>query len=147
MIVADPREGMARRTDGQTVFINICEHADPVAEMRRVYDAITETLGFREITQTAGNDIFQLKIMLNALGYFRGRVKAARRDSLEAIEFVVSHATTFELQQKCIDALIAKTEILWHLLDTTYAAYVEPGWRVGTAPIQGIAASGAGAAP
>lgn len=71
VIVADPRPGMARRQDGQTVFINVCEHADPVAEMRRVYDAISETLGFREIIQTAGNDIFQLKIMLNALGYFR----------------------------------------------------------------------------
>jgi uncharacterized Ntn-hydrolase superfamily protein len=71
VIVADPRPGMARRQDGQTVFINICEHADPVAEMRRVYDAISETLGFREIAQVAGNDILQLKIMLNALGYFR----------------------------------------------------------------------------
>jgi uncharacterized Ntn-hydrolase superfamily protein len=71
VVVADPRPGMARRTDGQTVFINICEHADPVAEMRRVYDAISETLGFREITQVAGNDVLQLKIMLNALGYFR----------------------------------------------------------------------------
>jgi uncharacterized Ntn-hydrolase superfamily protein len=72
VIVADPRPGMARRQDGQTVFINVCEHADPVAEMRRVYDAISETLGFREIAQVAGNDIWQLKIMLNALGYFRG---------------------------------------------------------------------------
>jgi uncharacterized Ntn-hydrolase superfamily protein len=71
VIVADPRPGMARRTDGQTVFINICEHADPVGEMRRVYDAITETLGFRELARVEGNDVFQLKLMLNALGYFR----------------------------------------------------------------------------
>jgi uncharacterized Ntn-hydrolase superfamily protein len=71
VIVADPRPGMARRPDGQTVFINVCEHEDPVGEMRRVYDAISETLGFREIQQIAGNDIWQLKIMLNALGYFR----------------------------------------------------------------------------
>jgi uncharacterized Ntn-hydrolase superfamily protein len=71
VIIADPRPGMARRTDGQTVFINVCEHEDPVGEMRRIYDAISETLGFRDIQQVAGNDIFQLKIMLNALGYFR----------------------------------------------------------------------------
>src|SRR5688572_23160770 len=71
VIVADPRPGMARRQDGQTVFINVCEAPDPVAEMRRVYDAISETLGFREIQQLAGNDVLQLKIMLNALGYFR----------------------------------------------------------------------------
>jgi uncharacterized Ntn-hydrolase superfamily protein len=71
VIVADPRPGRARRQDGQTVFINVCEHADPLAEMRRVYNAISETLGFRELAQVSGNDVFQLKLMLNALGYFR----------------------------------------------------------------------------
>ena len=25
-------------------------------------------------------------------------------------------------------ALIRKTEILWHLLDSTYAAYIDPSW-------------------
>ena len=71
VIVADPRPGMARRQDGQTVFINVCEHADPLQEMRRVYNAISETLGFRELIQLAGNDVWQLKIMLNELGHFR----------------------------------------------------------------------------
>jgi uncharacterized Ntn-hydrolase superfamily protein len=71
VIVADPREGMARRQDGQTVFINVCEHEDPVGEMRRIYDAISETLGFRELGQVSGSDVLQLKIILNALGYFR----------------------------------------------------------------------------
>jgi uncharacterized Ntn-hydrolase superfamily protein len=71
VIVADPRPGRARRQDGQTVFINVCEHEDPVGEMRRIYDAISETLGFRELAQVSGNDVFQLKLMLNALGYFR----------------------------------------------------------------------------
>jgi pyrroloquinoline-quinone synthase len=80
-----------------------------------------------------------------ALAYFRGRVSAARRDSLEAIEFVVSQATSFELQQRCVDALIWKTEILWHLLDTTYAAYVEPGWRVGATRPVGIGPVSSGA--
>jgi uncharacterized Ntn-hydrolase superfamily protein len=71
VIVADPRPNMARRQDGQTVFINVCEHAEPLAEMRRIYNAISETLGFRELAQVSGNDVFQLKLMLNALGYFR----------------------------------------------------------------------------
>jgi pyrroloquinoline-quinone synthase len=79
-----------------------------------------------------------------SLAYFRGRVGAARRDSLEAIEFVVSQATSFELQQRCVDALVRKTEILWHLLDTTFAAYVEPGWRVGSAPLEGVGSTAAG---
>ncbi len=37
------------------------------------------------------------------------------------------HAVSYELQERCVAALIRKTEILWHLLDCTYAAYVEPG--------------------
>ena len=54
--------------------------------------------------------------------YFRSRVPRARRDSEEAIEFVVRHATTAEMQRACVAALIRKTEILWHLLDCVDAA-------------------------
>lgn len=62
------------------------------------------------------------------LEYFRSRVPRARRDSEEAMDFMVRHATTYALQARCVAALIRKTEILWHLLDCVYAAYVEPGW-------------------
>jgi pyrroloquinoline-quinone synthase len=65
------------------------------------------------------------------LAYFRGRVTRARQDSEEAIEFVVRQATTYDLQERCVAALIRKTEILWHLLDCTYAAYVAPAWGTG----------------
>ncbi len=58
------------------------------------------------------------------LAYFRARVPRARVDSEEALAFVVSHATTFELQERSVAALIKKTEILWHLLDCVQAAYV-----------------------
>ena len=78
VIVMDPRPGMARRVDGQTVFINVCEHANPLGEMRRIYDAVTETLGFRTLEQQAGNDVLQLKLMLHALSYFQ-----ADADSIE----------------------------------------------------------------
>lgn len=60
------------------------------------------------------------------LAYFRSRVPRAKRDSEEAIAFVVAQATTYELQERCVAALIRKTEILWHLLDCVQAAYV-PG--------------------
>ncbi len=60
------------------------------------------------------------------LEYFRSRVPRARRDSLEAIEFVVANATTHEMQERCVAALIRKTEVLWHLLDCVHAAYVAP---------------------
>jgi pyrroloquinoline-quinone synthase len=62
------------------------------------------------------------------LAYFRARVTRARGDSQEAITFVSAQATTRELQELCVVALVRKTEILWHLLDCLYAAYVEPAW-------------------
>ena len=37
---------------------------------------------------------------------------------------MVEHARTAELQERCVAALIRKTEILWHLLDSIYLAYV-----------------------
>jgi pyrroloquinoline-quinone synthase len=65
------------------------------------------------------------------LAYFRSRVPRARRDADEAIDYVVAHAGSFELQAWCVAALIRKTEILWHLLDCVYAAYIDPGWGPG----------------
>jgi pyrroloquinoline-quinone synthase len=62
------------------------------------------------------------------LEYFRSRVPRARRDSEEAMDYVVHNATSYELQERCVAALIRKTEVLWHLLDCAYAAYIEPGW-------------------
>ncbi len=61
------------------------------------------------------------------LAYFRSRVPRARRDSEEAMDFVVRHATSHELQERCVAALVRKCEILWGLLDAVYAAYVDPG--------------------
>ncbi len=55
------------------------------------------------------------------LAYFRSRVPRARRDSEEAIAFVVAHAQTRAEQEACVAALIRKTEILWHLLDCVSA--------------------------
>lgn len=57
-----------------------------------------------------------------SLAYFRGRVPRARRDGDEAIAFVLQHATTPELQDACVAALVKKTEVLWHLLDCVQAA-------------------------
>ena len=71
VVVADARPGMSRRTDGQTVNINVCENAEPVAELRRIYDAISQTLGYRTLQQYSGGDVWQLKVMLNALGFYK----------------------------------------------------------------------------
>lgn len=71
VIVADPREGRSRRADGLTANINVCEDPTPVAELRRIYDTISATLGFRELQQQTGNDVWQVKLILHALGFYR----------------------------------------------------------------------------
>jgi pyrroloquinoline-quinone synthase len=62
----------------------------------------------------------------DALAYFRARVPRARRDGEEALDYVVAHARTPELQAACVAALVRKAEILWHLLDAVHAACVAP---------------------
>ena len=71
VVVADPRPGRSRRPDGQTAHINVCEHPTPVAELRRIYDAVSQTLGYRTLHAFTGNDVRQLKVILHALGRFR----------------------------------------------------------------------------
>ncbi|MGH7477569.1 MAG: DUF1028 domain-containing protein [Longimicrobiales bacterium] len=71
VVVADPRPGRSRRPDGVTADINVCEHARPIAELRRIYDTISGTLGYRTVQQYQGADIWQLRVMLHALGYHR----------------------------------------------------------------------------
>ena len=62
----------------------------------------------------------------DALGYFQMRITRANIDSKHAVEFVVQHALTYELQERCVGALIKKADILWRLLDCLSVAYVEP---------------------
>ncbi|MGE3616873.1 MAG: DUF1028 domain-containing protein, partial [Gemmatimonadales bacterium] len=74
VVVTDPRPGRSRRADGMTANINVCEHPEPVGELRRIYDTISQTLGFRTLESLAGNDVWQLKVMLQELGYLAGPV-------------------------------------------------------------------------
>lgn len=63
----------------------------------------------------------------SGLDYFRSRVTQGRRDSEQAIAFVVEHARTAELQDRCVAALVRKTEILWHLLDAVELSCARAG--------------------
>jgi uncharacterized Ntn-hydrolase superfamily protein len=85
VVVADPRPGRSRRADKITAFINVCENPEPVAELRRIYNTISQTLGYRELQQFSGNDVWQLKVMLHALGIYRPAVAGSlTRDSTSA---------------------------------------------------------------
>jgi pyrroloquinoline-quinone synthase len=54
----------------------------------------------------------------DALDYFRQRVPRARRDSEEALTFVVNEARSAAMEDRCVAALVAKAEILWQILDS-----------------------------
>ncbi len=62
-----------------------------------------------------------------ALEYFRIRVPRAAQDADFAAQFVLAQATTLEQQDRCVAALIRKTEILRQLLDCLWSAYVTTG--------------------
>ena len=81
VIVADPRPGKSRRPDKVTASINICEHPTPVVELRRVYETISQTLGYRTLEQFGGGDVWQLKVILHALGHYRPGTAALERDA------------------------------------------------------------------
>jgi uncharacterized Ntn-hydrolase superfamily protein len=81
VIVADPRDGRSRRPDKVTVNISVCEHAAPVDELRRIYATISQTLGFRTLQGFSGNDVWQLKVILHALGRFRSGQPQLTRDA------------------------------------------------------------------
>lgn len=84
VLVADPGPGMSRRPDGVSVDINVCEHPEPVREVRRIYDTISETLGFRTLRQFAGRDVLQLKILLDALGFLHPEERELDLDAPDA---------------------------------------------------------------
>ncbi|MBX3300661.1 MAG: pyrroloquinoline-quinone synthase PqqC [Nitrospira sp.] len=60
-----------------------------------------------------------------SLEYFQLRIARATLDSSQAVEFVIQHATTCALQERCVRALIKKADILWTMLDHLSVAYVE----------------------
>jgi len=62
-----------------------------------------------------------------SLSYFQLRISRVTLDSRQVVEFLVEHATTYELQKRCVEALIQKAEILWTMLDHIHSAYVEAG--------------------
>lgn len=102
VVVADPRPGRSRRADKITAFINVCEHPEPVAELRRIYNAISQTLGFRTLEQFSGSDVWQLKVMLHALGYFRPGTAPPQRDSVATLYTpeVVAAVDSFRAAEK-----------------------------------------------
>lgn len=58
-----------------------------------------------------------------ALAYFRSRLVQAPRDSQLGLQLVLTRCRTVETQQKAIEALAFKLELLWVMIDTIHHAY------------------------
>ncbi len=64
----------------------------------------------------------------SVMKYFRRRLTQAPRDANFALNYVLDNADTVSLQQKALEALTFKCNVLWAQLDALYFAYVEPGF-------------------
>ncbi len=88
VMVADPRDGGSRREDQVSTNLQVCEHDTPVAELRRVHDAVAGALGYRTLQMFAGNDVAQLRILIEETGC-AGRLWKAESDGARAAELRV----------------------------------------------------------
>lgn len=61
------------------------------------------------------------------LAYFKPRETQASRDADFALAYVLQHADEAQKQQKVIDALVFKCDLLWAMLDGLEQAYGEGG--------------------
>jgi uncharacterized Ntn-hydrolase superfamily protein len=68
--IADPNDP-GRGGDNISLAIEVGEHPDPVAEVKRVYYTTARRLGYRSFSTIEGPDVVELKRMLHALGYWR----------------------------------------------------------------------------
>jgi uncharacterized Ntn-hydrolase superfamily protein len=73
--VADPNNP-GRGGDNIALAIEVGEHPEPVAEMKRIYYTTSRTLGYRAFSRVEGADVVELKRMLHALGYWRPSLAA-----------------------------------------------------------------------
>jgi uncharacterized Ntn-hydrolase superfamily protein len=68
--IADPNDP-GRGGDYVALAIEVGEHPEPVAEMKRIYYTTGRRLGYRTFSNIEGADVIELKRMLHALGYWR----------------------------------------------------------------------------
>ena len=55
---------------GRVVNLRVDDHDDPVKELRRIYDAATERLGYRVLSRPVGRDVAELQRLLRAAGFY-----------------------------------------------------------------------------
>jgi len=73
--IADPNDP-GRGGDHITLAIEVGEHPEPVAELKRIYYTTGRRLGYRTFSRVEGADVIELKRMLHALGYWQPALAA-----------------------------------------------------------------------
>ena len=73
--VADPNDP-GRGGDHISLSIDVGEHENPIAELKRIYYRTQRRLGHRSFSEIRGSDVIELKRMLHALGYWRKELAA-----------------------------------------------------------------------
>jgi uncharacterized Ntn-hydrolase superfamily protein len=68
--IADPNDP-GRGGDYVPLAIEVGEHPEPVAELKRIYYTTGRRLGYRSFSRVDGPDVIELKRMLHTLGYWR----------------------------------------------------------------------------
>jgi len=121
------------------------EHFESVLPgVRRACDAYVEFVEQHDLLDAVASSLTELfagELMANridafekhypwvdaeGLSYFRTRTHLAPRDAAFGLRFVVEQARDAEAQQRCVEALERKCEILWGLLDAVESAHRAP---------------------
>lgn len=71
------------------------------------------------------------------LQYFRNRLSEARRDVEHGLDFVLEHFSSRAQQERALEILQFKLDVLWSMLDAMYLAYVldmPPYYNIEEAP-------------
>jgi pyrroloquinoline-quinone synthase len=99
---------------------------------RSLLEAVASSL-----TELFSRDLISLRMgrlrehypwLADGLDYFQARLSQAPDDAAFALNYVFENARTRADQDKAINALRDKCDILWAQLDALYFAYVQPGW-------------------
>jgi len=89
------------------------------------------------LTELFSRDLISLRMdrmrqhypwLSGGLAYFEARLDQAPEDAAFAMQYVYEHARTRADQERVIQSLRDKCDILWAQLDGLHFAYVQPGW-------------------
>jgi len=97
-------------------------------ELEAVASSLTELFSHKLIALRMDRLRQHYPWLSEGLDYFTGRLSQAPEDAEFALSWVVKHARTRREQDAAHEALAAKCDILWAMLDALYFAYVNPGW-------------------